>query len=201
MSLGHRQSCESKNARFRSQARGKRWFASRLQRSIPATSGMSLDVQENNAASNSRPRLCRRSSKGEAARRRRGLGQAPESWYRSRWVSRGICPCPSGDAIPQTEVAEYGGSGRDRSSLHYGVGISSERSSNPGWRNYSDCRRRGSCGTSSHTDCELEEGARDRRGHQFRFHSGYRGGSQYQKRRPSSESPGTDCGKRRECCL
>ena len=61
----------------------------------------------------------------------------------------------------------------------------SERSSNPAWRNHSNCRRRGRGGTSSHTDCQLEAGARYWRGYRIRSDSRHRVGSQYRDRRSS----------------
>jgi len=109
-------------------------------------------LQEHNFAANPMSGFCRRCCKGEAARRRRGLGQLPESRYRARWISRGIRRCPCRDAVAKTEVVEDGAGRGDWSSVRYGLGICRECSSNSTWREHSHRRRRGCGGTSSHTD-------------------------------------------------
>ena len=114
------------------------------QRSIPATSQTSCGaLQEHNSAANPRPRFCRRRCQWKAPGPR-GLGQFLESRNRPRWISRGVCRCPGGDTVSQTEVVENRPSGRNRSSVHYGLGICRKYSSDPTRRDHSHswCRRR-----------------------------------------------------------
>ena len=112
------------------------------------------------------------------SRKRRGVGQCSEPRYHPRRTSRRICYCPGGNVVAQTADVKYGAGRADRDSLHYCLGIGSERSSNPAWRNNPNCRRRRRGGTSSDADFELEAGARYRRGKEIRSDSRHRVGNQ-----------------------